>query len=127
VTDDRTNSGPAAAVEPAIDLVEVEAVLAAKRAALEGELAGLSAPSEDAGGISFGKRVGDGTSMAVERLSQVAAHDRLGALLADVRRAQQKLVEQTYGLCDRCGTPIPPERLAALPWATHCVRCPTDR
>jgi DnaK suppressor protein len=98
--------------------------LATKRAELESELAVLSAPTEDAGGISFGKRVGDGTSVAVERLAQVAAYDGLTVMLAEVVRAEAKLAEGTYGACDRCGTQIAPERLAARPWATRCVTCP---
>jgi DnaK suppressor protein len=108
-------------------LREAAAVLAAKRAEVEAELAGLEAPSDDTAGISFGKRVGDGTSIAVERLTQVAAHDGIGALLAEVRRAEAKLAEGTYGHCDRCGTTIPDERLEARPWATHCVVCSAER
>ena len=99
----------------------VGSTLAAKRAELEAELAGLSAPVDDQGGISFGKRVGDGTSMAVERLSQVAVHDRLQDTLAEVVRAEEKLAEGSYGVCDVCEQPIPLERLEALPWATLCV------
>ena len=99
--------------------------LAGKRIELEAELAALSAPTPDQGGISFGKRVGDGTSIAVERLTQVAAHDGIGLLLAEVIRAQDKIVQGSYGCCDRCGTPIPAERLTVRPWATHCVTCPT--
>jgi DnaK suppressor protein len=102
-------------------------VLAAKQRAVEAELAELETPAENAGGISFGKRVGDGTSIAVERLSQVAAHERLTALLSDVRRAQLKLLEGTYGICDRCGTPIAADRLEVLPWASYCVTCPRER
>jgi DnaK suppressor protein len=101
-------------------------LLEAKQAELEAELEGLegaSDPVEIAGSISFGKRVGDGTSVAVERLSQVAAHDRLQRTLADVKRARAKLDEQTYGHCDRCYEPIPPARLEALPWAVRCVTC----
>jgi DnaK suppressor protein len=100
------------------------ATLATKRAELESELDILVAPPPDAGGISFGKRIGDGTSIAVERLTQVAAHDHLGLLLTEVIRAQTKLAEGSYGRCDRCDTPIVAERLAARPWATHCVTCP---
>jgi DnaK suppressor protein len=103
------------------DRTTVAAVLAGKRGELEAELAGLSAPVGDQGGISFGKRVGDGTSMAVERLSQVAVHERLQDTLADVVRAEEKLAEGSYGICDVCGQPIPPDRLEALPWATLCV------
>jgi RNA polymerase-binding transcription factor DksA len=108
------------------ELGELRHSLAAKRAELESELAALSAPAVDSGGISFGKRVGDGTSIAVERLTQVAAHDGLGLLLGEVVRAEAKIDDGTYGSCDRCGTPIAAERLAARAWATHCVTCPAQ-
>ena len=104
-----------------VDGTAVATVLATKRAELETELADLSAPVDDQGGISFGKRVGDGTSMAVERLSQVAVHERMQETLADVVRAEEKLAEGSYGRCDVCGAPIPVARLEALPWAALCV------
>jgi DnaK suppressor protein len=59
--------------------------------------------------------------MAVERLSQVAVHERLQDTLAEVVRAEEKVSEVSYGVCDACGEPIPAERLEALPWATLCV------
>jgi DnaK suppressor protein len=102
---------------------DVHAVLAAKAAEVRGELGMLHAPATDSGGISFGKRVGDGTSIAVERITQVAASDRLQTMLAAITRAQAKLADGSYGTCDECGTTIPPERLEALPWATTCVSC----
>ena len=98
-------------------------LLAAKRTEVEAELAALSAPAEDTGGISFGKRVGDGTSIAVERITQVAAHDGLRAILADVVRATAKLDEGSYGRCDLCGEAIPEGRLDVRPWSTRCVNC----
>lgn len=101
--------------------------LAAKRAELEAELAHLSAATPDTGGISFGKRVGDATSVAVERLTQVAAHEQLGDTLAAVQRAQAKLAEGTYGVCDGCGQPIAAARLEALPWASKCIACASRR
>ena len=106
---------------------DVAAVLASKRAQIEAELTGLSAGQPDTGGISFGKRVGDGTSVAVERLAQVAAHDRLQDMLADVVRAEEKLADATYGVCDACGRAIPADRLEALPWATRCIDCAAHR
>jgi DnaK suppressor protein len=101
----------------------VREVLQAKQAEVAAEIAALSAPPEDTGGIGFGKRVGDGTSIAVERLTLVAAHDRMVALLADVRRALAKLDDGSYGRCDTCGARIPTGRLEALPWAVRCVAC----
>ena len=97
--------------------------LASKRAGLEAQLATITKAPSDLGGISFGKRVGEGTSLAVERLSQVAAHDRLHETLAGVVRAEAKLADGTYGTCDRCGNGIGDDRLEAMPWATVCVAC----
>lgn len=44
------------------------AVLEDKRAKLEAELERLSAPPGETSGISFGKRVGEGTNMTVDRV-----------------------------------------------------------
>lgn len=100
----------------------VRATLLAKRAELLGELAGIEAPPGERGSISFGKRVGEGTAMAVDRLSQVAVHDKLQVMMADVDRALAKLDEGSYGTCDACGGPVGEGRLEALPWATLCVK-----
>ena len=94
-----------------------------KRARLTAEMARLSAPPEETGGISFGKRVGEGTSMAVDRLQEVAAHEKAHAVLQEVTRSLKKLDQGTYGKCDECERDIASERLEALPWATYCVRC----
>jgi DnaK suppressor protein len=92
-----------------------------KKAELEEQMAVLEAPPGERGEISFGKRVGEGTSIAVDRLSQVAVHDKLQVTMVDVERALAKVDEGTYGTCDVCGRPIADGRLEALPWATLCV------
>lgn len=102
---------------------DTAAELERKQQALQSQLDAMTKAPQDLGGISFGKRVGEGTSLAVERLSQIAAHDRLQITLAEVVRAQQKLAEGTYGTCDRCGDEINDDRLEAMPWATLCVPC----
>lgn len=106
---------------------DTEALLATKQAQLEAELDALTQPVGDQGSISFGKRVGEGTSQAVERLSAVSAHAQLRQLLDQVRRARAKLTDGSYGTCDTCGRPIPPERLEVRPWATECVTCAARR
>ena len=100
---------------------DVRAVLRAKKADIERQLRELAAPPGEQGSISFGKRVGEGTSMAVDRLSQVAVHDRLQVTLADVDRALAKLDDGSYGVCDVCGRPIAAERIEGRPWAVLCV------
>ena len=96
-------------------------VLAAKRALLEGQLQELHQLPEP-GSIGFGKRVGEGTSYAVERIAAVSAEEKLQTMLSEVKRAQEKLAEGTYGRCDECGDEIAPGRLEARPWATRCVQ-----
>jgi DnaK suppressor protein len=105
------------------DVEATRRVLADKREELVARMATATAPPTDSGGISFGKRVGDGTSIAVERLTQVAAHDQMIIALADVERALVKIDEGTYDVCDVCGGPIPEGRLDVHPWAVRCVRC----
>jgi len=52
------------------------------------------------------------------------------AMLSDLKRRAHNLEQQlsrisqgTYGLCERCGAPINPDRLAVLPDATLCIEC----
>jgi DnaK suppressor protein len=87
------------------------------------EFARLTAPPDEATAIGFGKRIGDGTTEAVERLSTTAAAKSLDASLREVRRALAKLDEGSYGTCDDCGGPIPAERLEARPATARCVAC----
>ena len=108
-------------------MTDVRAGLEVKRAQLERELARLTAPPGQPSGISFGKRVGEGTSMAIDRLVGVELHDKMQAQLADVRRALTKLDEGSHGSCDACGAAIPPERLEFRPWAILCVHCAARR
>jgi DnaK suppressor protein len=104
------------------DTTEVRRALGSRLADIDEQLTTMSAPPTELSNISFGKRVGDGTQMAVDRLAQVAAHEKLLAMRPEVLRALAKLEEGSYGRCDVCGGPIGAERLAALPWATRCVK-----
>ncbi len=97
------------------------ATLNAKLAEIDEQMATMEKKPMDQGSISFGKRIGEGTSMAVDRLAQVAVHDRLQVTRADVVRALEKLDDDSYGVCDTCGRPIGEGRLEALPWAVLCV------
>ena len=101
--------------------------LAARRAALAEQLrlvrAGSDASTASAAGLGFGKRVGDTTSIAVERISEVAAADGLQDVLEQVLRAERAMAEGRYGTCEGCGGPIGAARLEARPEATRCVRC----
>ena len=98
------------------------------RAELRSELEELTAaPRDPAASVSFGKRVGEGTSQAVERIAKVDAARRLDAKLRDVERALDQLDEGSYGTCDGCGRPIAAERLGAIPWAVLCIEDAASR
>ena len=101
---------------------DVRALLERREADIVGEMETLTRPQQDQGSISFGKRVGDGTAMAVDRLSAVSAHDNLAGLLDQVRRALVKLDEGSYGRCDECGGDIGDARLEVRPWSVRCLR-----
>jgi DnaK suppressor protein len=105
-------------------VIEPRDVLERRRDELRSELAEIThVPRDPVAQVSFGKRVGDGTTEAVERLTKVGTARELDAALADVERSLEKLEEGTYGLCDRCGRLIAEERLEARPWSVLCVSC----
>jgi RNA polymerase-binding protein DksA len=41
--------------------------------------------------------------------------------VAEIDAALQRIEDGTYGVCEVCGKPIAPERLAAIPWARLCI------
>ena len=101
---------------------DIDQILAEREKQLQAELDELTRPAGEIGSISFGKRVGEGTSLAVDRLTSVSAHEQLLAMLEGVRRARQRLADGSYGRCEVCGMPIPEERLEVRPWAVRCVQ-----
>ena len=105
------------AVEPRELLVALRDELQARAEAIRN---GATVPS---GGISFGKRVGEGTSIAIERFTDVAVHGQIVQQLASVEAALGRLDDGSYGVCERCGTHIPDERMEVVPWAATCVAC----
>lgn len=111
-----------------VDLPSIRRGLDARRVELADEVASLTEPpTYPVGNLSFGKRIGDGTAEAVERLSTTAAARSLAAALAEVERALEKIAEGNYGRCDSCLRTIPAERLEAVPWAALCVACRAQR
>ncbi len=92
------------------------------RKRIRAELAALTVAPEPGVDIGFGKRIGDGTSIAVERITDVAKQESLLAKLDETERAIAKLDEGTYGECDVCGGAIGAERLEFRPYATRCIQ-----
>ena len=86
-------------------------------------LAALTARPERGSAVGFGKRIGDGTSEAVSRLTDIGVGDALERGMQRTERALAKLDEGTYGVCDACGSPIARGRLKAMPDGVLCLRC----
>ena len=65
----------------------------------------------------------EGTTIAYERAQLTAVLAAARRQIAEVEVALQRLDAGTYGRCERCGQPIPAERLAVRPFARTCVAC----
>src|SRR3954465_8702212 len=97
------------------DLSAVEATLGEHLNALRERRGAITKAPERGSGVSFGKRVGDGTTQAVSRLTDAGVVDSLNATEARIERALEKIAEGSYGTCDNCGNAIPQGRLDAAP------------
>ena len=83
----------------------------------------LSEPPELGASQGFGKRIGDGTTEAIRRLTDIGVGASFEERLDRVERALEKLDDGTYGTCDACGKSIPAPRLQAMPDSVLCVTC----
>lgn len=83
--------------------------------------------------VSSSMEAPDGTGISSEQAdeaSAVAEYDRNQAMLENdrmlerrIEAALERLDAGKYGICERCGKPINPRRLEALPYVTLCVDC----
>lgn len=70
-----------------------------------------------------GNDIGD-DGFEIEQVSKNLALKRhLERLLAQIEAAVRRIEQGVYGMCERCGQAINPERLEALPYATTCLNC----
>jgi len=75
------------------------------------------------GDIQFDEESGEGDTLNVERERDLALSAQARAAVDEIDRALAKMDAGTYGVCERCGNPIPKARLKALPYAALCVAC----
>ena len=102
-------------------LAERERLLAALQS---DELAGLTEAAQKDGSSELAEvdqhPADDGTETS-EREKNFSIRLTLEAELEDMEQALQRLEQGTYGSCDVCGTPIPDERIEAVPGTRFCV------
>jgi len=105
------------------DQTAIEVRLRERLAELDAEIGELTKPPDDAGSISFGKRVGEGTTQAIDRFAEVGVAQELQPIKERVERALEKLEDGSYGKCDNCGKEIAAGRLEAAPESALCIDC----
>jgi DnaK suppressor protein len=110
-------------------LAEQRAELVAERATYVEQAESLRLEAEmlaedmEPGDIQFDEESGEGDTLNVERERDLALSAQARAAVDEIDRALAKMDAGTYGVCERCGHPIPKARLKALPYAALCVAC----
>jgi DnaK suppressor protein len=127
-----TESADGAASKPSSAdkfLAEQRAELVAERASYVEAAESLQQEAEmlaedmEPGDIQFDEESGEGDTLNVERERDLALSAQARAAVDEIDRALAKMDAGTYGICERCGNPIPKARLKALPYASLCVAC----
>lgn len=66
---------------------------------------------------------GQGSPRAYTWQMTLARKEKVQEHIEDLRAALRRVEEGEYGLCDRCGKGIDPERLAIVSTARLCMAC----
>lgn len=106
-----------------LDLAELRERLQAELESISAAIGELTKPPETGASLAFGKRIGEGTTEAITRFTDVGVANELASSRADLQRALEKLEQGSYGICDGCGEPIPAARLRAMPGSALCIPC----
>ena len=80
--------------------------------------------SDELGELAEGgtdNHLGDTATALYDRELDQGLEEGAHQTLIEIDAALQRIEGGTYGQCERCGKPIAPERLAAIPWARLCI------
>jgi DnaK suppressor protein len=103
-----------------VDPKRAAELLQAERSRIEQALADLEPGDEDE--LSdLDQHMADDATELFEEERDAGLAERLREELAAVERAEQRLMQGTYGLSVESGEPIPDGRLEAVPWAERTV------
>ena len=67
--------------------------------------------------------LGEGSPEIYEWEMNLALRERALAKITSLEDALESLDEGSYGICERCGEKIEPERMEILPDTSLCVKC----
>ena len=97
----------------------------ARLAALTGDYDAIVAASRDTNADD--EHDPEGSTIAFERAQVGALARQVRESLVEIDSARERLDAGRYGVCERCGGPIPEPRLEVRPTASLCVPCATSR
>lgn len=103
------------------DPAQIRAELQTKREELQAQITDLTRPPEGGATIGFGKRIGEGTTQAIQQMADASTAQTFADVLDQVERSLTKLDDGSYGQCDVCQAPIGEARLEFRPWSVRCV------
>jgi len=97
----------------------IRATLLEERARLLDEIGeAIVAPGQ----MTYGSQAAAASQVFAQQ-RDLALRDRAESQLALVDEALARFEAGSFGRCVRCGQPIAPDRLEALPWAARCIDC----
>jgi RNA polymerase-binding transcription factor DksA len=123
----RPKTGPYAKDTKFLD--EVRELLVADRAIYQEQATSLRAEADslalerEPGDVQFDEESGEGGTVTVDRERNLALSGQASLAVEEIDDALKRIVDKTYGYCERCFQPIPKPRLRALPYARLCVAC----
>ena len=67
----------------------------------------------------------DRASLEADRNFMLRIRDREHKLIKKIKKALERIENDTFGICESCGDDISIERLKARPVTTQCIECKT--
>ena len=67
----------------------------------------------------------DRASLEADRNFMLRIRDREHKLIKKIKKALERIENDTFGICESCGDDISVQRLKARPVTTQCIECKT--
>ncbi|HEY3842404.1 MAG TPA: TraR/DksA C4-type zinc finger protein [Acidimicrobiales bacterium] len=110
-------------------LEEIRELLTTEREIYQEQATSLRAEADslalerEPGDVQFDEESGEGGTVTVDRERNLALSGQAALAVEEIDYAMERVLDKTYGYCERCFQPIPKPRLRALPYARLCVAC----
>ena len=116
-----------------LDLAHFRDLLQAERRRVLEELGYIEAnylgktPRDATGsGSAYSTHPADMGTDSIEQEKAYMIGAATGAALEDIDDALERVAGGEYGICERCAEEISEERLEAVPYARHCLKCKAE-